>query len=216
MSTGSMIFSLLSLCFASSITLHAILPEQFAEFVFAHVQNGANTSLKTFNPVAILMERFAVRFGKNPRTPHIVWDNQTPIGVALFGYWGSGDSQKEHVDFLPFHDQFYKKFDEIIVVAMDWYSSAKVPLAAEIILSFHPKRCGTVLTKENGWTITINQKDTQTEEWVSGKSTDLAFKGVVGPSQETLLGQAKEPEKPYERVWFSRLLGTTQKTATGT
>lgn len=193
-----MIFTLLSLCFAS-VRLEPIQPAEYASTVFAHVQEGANLSFKTFNPVAILKDKFASRFGKDPRTPHLVFDGSKAIGVILFGYWGSGEAQKEHWDLLPFEQAAYQKFDEIIGAALTWYQGKEIK--SELILSFHPQRCGSDLTEAKGWKIEAGKSDDLTIKWMNpDQRNEIAFSGSVGP-----LVQA-ETAFVGARTWFTRTL----------
>lgn len=195
-----MIFTLLSLCFAD-IRLIPMKPEEYAGSVFAHVQEGANLSFKTFNPVAILKGKFAPRFRKDTRTPHLVFDGSKTIGVILFGYWGSGETQKEHWDFLPFFAEAYQKFDEIVSATLAWYQEKEV--RPELILSFHPQRCGSELTEAKGWRIESGKSDDSTMKWMDpAQRNEVVFSGSVGPLVEgeaAFLGA---------RTWFTRTLKT--------
>lgn len=199
-----MIFSLLSLCFSivSIIELKPVVTqEQFADAVCAHAQDGANASFKTFNPNSIL-ERFQFRLeSSDPRTPHVVLSEGKAIGVVLFGYWGSGDAQQEHWDFLPYTGSSYAHFEGIVAATLEWYAGKETK--PTLTLSFHPDRCGTCLTGENGWGVITGNVDAQTNDWATDpiKKAEFVTKRVIGPVSDTGL-----PANVATRTYFSRTL----------
>lgn len=206
-----MILTFLSWCFAAEpITLKLLMPESYGNILYRHAQDGANASFKTFNFPGILQLVSQRSTDKDSRVPYVAYLGETPIAAVFFGYWGKGDNKKEHFDVLPFGPETYQHFDGIIVAALQFYNKLNTRLST-LILSFHPERCGTSLTKENFWKIDTGKEDDSTKLWCDpAQRQELALKGIVGPLPE---GDQSLPPNVASRAWFYRALTPQQAVA---